>query len=455
MAEVPIDSVTNGIHTKTWISGDMASLYDRYLGGWDANVADASVWAGVEQIPDGELWRTHERRRERLVSFVRERVERQLRRRGASDDDLNRSREVLSPGALTIGFARRFATYKRASLLMRDPQRLRRILTDPERPVQLIFAGKAHPQDNPGKELIREIVHLARDPQLQRHIVFVEEYDMGVARRMVQGVDVWLNNPRRPKEASGTSGMKILANGGLNLSVLDGWWAEAYDGNNGWAIGNGEEYADAERGDRIEADLLLDLLENQVVPEFYERAADRLPRRWIHRMKASIGGLTAAFSTDRMLQDYTERLYLPAHREARLLAADDHQAARQRAARVERLDDGWSAVRVGDVAIDGPRDLPIGEELAIRAEVYLGELPPDDAAVEVFGGLVDGERRIIEGAVTAMTRVGEGHGAGWHAYAASWAPEAAGHSGCTVRVRPRFERPTPVHGFSMRAWGDG
>ncbi len=243
--EVPILGITNGIHPRSWISNDMAGLYDRYLGPrWSDRPADAKIWQQATRIPDEELWRTHERRRERLVTFARGRLRDHLEQQGGSPSEIGHADEVLDPEALTIGFARRFATYKRATLLFRDLERLARILGDKDRPVQLIFAGKAHPQDNAGKELIRQIIHLARRQEFRNRIVFLEDYDMDVARYLVQGVDVWLNTPRRPHEASGTSGMKATANGGLNLSILDGWWDEGYTPDTGWAIGGGEEYRD-------------------------------------------------------------------------------------------------------------------------------------------------------------------------------------------------------------------
>ena len=308
-ADVPIAAVTNGIHTSTWVGEDMRELLDRYLGDrWRREPSAPGAWDGIDRVPNAELWRTHERARERLVGFVRERGRRQAVRLRLPPNELALVSEVLDPRSLTIGFARRFATYKRATLLMRDPERLRALLTNEQRPVQFVFAGKAHPQDYPAKELIQRLVHFARDPAVRRRIIFLEEYDLGVAEMLVQGVDVWLNNPRRPKEASGTSGMKVVPNGGLNLSVLDGWWAEAFDGENGWAIGHGENYEDSDAGDEIEARELLELLEHQVIPEFYQRGPDHLPHRWIKRMKHSMHTLSGRFSTDRMVREYAERL---------------------------------------------------------------------------------------------------------------------------------------------------
>ncbi len=324
--EIPIMGITNGIHPRSWISHDMADLYDRYLGPrWVERPADQSVWKRVDRIPDEELWRTHERRRERLVAFARRRLHAQLEQRGSRPSELRYAEEVLDPEALTIGFARRFATYKRAALLFQDLERLTKIVGDRDRPVQIIFAGKAHPRDNPGKDLIRQIIHHARRPEFRNRIVFIEDYDMVVARYLVQGVDIWLNTPRRPHEASGTSGMKATANGALNLSILDGWWDEGYTPETGWAIGHGEEYADdqSDYQDTIESNAIYDLLEKDIVPLFYERGRDGLPRGWIAKMKAAMREHAGVFNTNRMVREYYEFCYLPcAQRSHRLMEND-------------------------------------------------------------------------------------------------------------------------------------
>lgn len=450
--EVPIIPVTNGVHTRTWVSEEMSSLFERYLSkDWSHDASDPEVWAGVVNIPDSELWRVHERHRERLVTFVRERETQRRERLGRPSHDIVEANELLDPTALTFGFARRFATYKRANLVLRQPERLRALLTDPERPIQLIFAGKAHPKDHPGKELIRQLVHFARDPAVRRRIVFVEEYDIGVARHLVQGVDVWLNTPRRPKEASGTSGMKVVPNGGLNCSVLDGWWAEAYDGRNGWGIGNGELYDDAEQGDAIEADLLLDLLEDQLVPEFYDRGPGGLPRHWIERVKNSMQHLSGVFSTDRMLKDYTRKLYVPASREGATLAGDGFVELRRRAKRREQLAHNWSEVVVSDVAVDVNGEMNLGARVTVEASVRLGTLSPADVVVEIHGGPVDPTEQIHDGEFAAMEQVGASDGA-WFRFRGEWTPQTAGRAGVSVRVRPRIERLAPVTGIAPVAW---
>src|SRR4051794_32665166 len=311
--EVPIRHVTNGVHVPTWLSPDLSYTLDGYLPGeWMTDPADSSVWEGVMQIPEEELWRAHERGRARLVGWARQTLREQLVKRGAAYDDVAAAEQVLDPEALTIGFARRFATYKRGALLLKDVDRLRRLLDDTKHPIQFVFAGKAHPADHEGKELIKAIINFARDPAVRRKVVFIENYDMNVARYLVQGVDVWLNTPRRPYEASGTSGMKAAANGVLNCSILDGWWVEGYGPDVGWAIGRGEDYSDPNYQDQVESMALYDILEKQIIPLFYDRGVDNLPREWISRMKQCIRKLAPVFNTNRMVQNYAEMFYIPA-----------------------------------------------------------------------------------------------------------------------------------------------
>jgi starch phosphorylase len=351
--EVPVEYVTNGIHIPSWVSHDMATLLDRYLGpGWVERPTDEEVWDGVWKIPDSELWRTHERRRERLVSFARTCLRRQLQNREASSAELKRAEEILDPSALTIGFARRFATYKRATLILKDRARLKRILQNTERPVQLIFAGKAHPRDSKGKEFIREVLHFARHEDVRNHIVFLEDYNMILSRYLVEGVDVWLNTPLRPMEASGTSGMKVVPNGGLNLSILDGWWDEAHSPHIGWAIGKGESYKDIEYQNKVESNALYDILEREVIPLFYSRSRDGLPRGWIRTMKQSMHSLCYVFNTDRMVKQYVNDFYLPAVAESRRLTENDAARAREVASWKRRIRQAWSGIHVLDVKAD-------------------------------------------------------------------------------------------------------
>ena len=436
VGEIPITHVTNGVHILSWISRDMKVLYDRYLGPrWREEPADQTVWARAEQIAAEELWRTHERRRERLVAFTRRQYRAQLEQRGVSESEIEAADEVLDPETLTIGFARRFATYKRATLLLRDPERLARLLNDPERPVQFIFAGKAHPHDNPGKELIQKIAGMGRQEAFRQKLIFLEDYDMTIARYMVQGVDVWLNTPRRPREASGTSGMKAAANGVLNLSILDGWWDEAYAPGVGWAIGRGESYDNPDYQDQVEAEALYDLLERDVIPMFYDRGRDHLPRRWIERMKASIGALSYFFNTNRMVAEYTDRFYMPAARRYAALTGDDMACAKALAVWKQRIRENWSSIRVNNVNGHLPGEIKVGDQFVAQAEVYLGALSTDDVCVELYVGFVNPSGEIVQGKSVHMHVVKQTDG-GPYLFEATAQCAMSGLHGYTVRVLP-------------------
>ena len=311
--EVPIGHITNGVHVPSWLAPQMFRLYDRHLGtNWHQHSSEAKIWEGIENVDDGELWETHLSLKSQLLEFVRRRAVEQAERRYESRETLQRLNKVLSPDALTIGFARRFATYKRANLILQDLESLASMVNDPKRPVQFVFAGKAHPNDEPGKKVLQQIAELMRNGLFTDKFVFVEDYDINVGRYFVQGVDVWLNNPRRPLEASGTSGQKVVLNGGLNLSVLDGWWAEAYDGMNGFSIGTGRTHSEMSVHDKRDQEDLLRTLREEVIPLYYHRDRDGLPRGWIKRMKRTIRTLGWRFNADRMVMDYTLQCYVPA-----------------------------------------------------------------------------------------------------------------------------------------------
>jgi starch phosphorylase len=311
--DVPIGHITNGVHVPSWLAPQMFRLYDRHLGtDWHQRSSEAKIWLGIESVDDGELWETHLNLKSQLIEFVRRRAVAQAEHRGEPRETLQRLERVLSSDALTIGFARRFATYKRANLILTDIERLASMVNDPNRPVQFVFAGKAHPLDEPGKKVLQQIAELMRDPKFRDKFVFVEDYDINVGRHFVQGVDVWLNNPRRPLEASGTSGQKVVLNGGLNLSVLDGWWAEAYDGMNGFAIGTGRTHSNMSVHDTRDGEDLMRTLREEVIPLYYQRDRDGLPRGWIKRMKRTIRTLGWRFNADRMVMDYTQKSYVPA-----------------------------------------------------------------------------------------------------------------------------------------------
>ncbi|MHB1295848.1 MAG: alpha-glucan family phosphorylase [Anaerolineae bacterium] len=437
--EVPITSITNGIHTRSWISNDLSGLLIRYLGPrWIEQPADHSVWRHVDRIPDEELWRTHERRRERLVSVARDRLRQQLAQHGASPQEIAQASEVLHPDALTIGFARRFATYKRALLLFSDPERLSRILNATGRPVQVIFAGKAHPHDNPGKEFIRQLVHYARQADLRHHIIFLENYDTSLARYLVQGVDVWLNTPRRGLEASGTSGMKAAANGGINLSTLDGWWVEGYSPETGWRVGQGESYDDEHYGDQVEAEALYDLLEKSIVPMFYDRGADDLPRAWIAMMKRSMEQIAPVFNTHRMVQEYTEQLYLPSDVRYGRLRAEEYRDAKDLASWLDKVRSHWGEVKILSVDGDDQSGLPVGTDIRVHAKVALGALQPEDVRVQVYHGRV-GPRGQLHEEHTVDMAVETKDGDGNQIWSGTFRSEKSGLYGYTVRILPSHE----------------
>ena len=388
--EVPISHITNGVHIPSYISRDLNRLYDRYLEpGWTEDPDSRKIWQRASKIPDTELWRNHERCRSRLVHFARRRLLRQLRARGASNRELDAVGNVLDPEALTICFGRRFATYKRATLLFREPEKLAALVSGDGRPVQLIFAGKAHPRDDNGKELIRQIIETIRKEPFRKRIVFLEDYDINVARYMVQGADVWLNTPRRPLEACGTSGMKAAANGALNLSVLDGWWDEAYQGDNGWAIGLREEYENPEQQDEIESRALYDLLDQTVKPLFYERGVDDLPRRWIRMMKQSIQTICPQFSSLRMVSDYIQSVYVPSARKSAELRRSNYAALREMVTWKTGLRDDWSNIRVLSVAVRDEANVVKGKDVEVTVGVDTAGHKPTEIKVELIHGPLD------------------------------------------------------------------
>jgi len=433
--EVPITSITNGIHIRSWISQDMAGLFYRYLGHrWADEPTNSAIWERVEHIPNEELWRTHERRRERLVAFARKKLREQLIRRGEASSDVAKADEVLNPDALTIGFARRFATYKRGTLLLSNIERLGKILNNKEHPVQIIFAGKAHPHDNEGKRLIKDIVHAARSWDFRHRMVFLEDYDIAVAKYLVQGVDVWLNTPRMYHEASGTSGMKVCPNGGLNLSILDGWWYEGFDPNRGWSIGKEEEYTDYKFQDRIESNALYDLLEKEIVPLFYKRGKDDLPRHWIYKVKSSMKSLCPEFRTGRMVYDYTERFYVPAGERYADLLSNKASKIKTLAKWKQNIRENWSHVKIVSTYYKDD-SYPVGTEVGVVVDMQLGSLVSSDILVQIFYGEVNSKGDIKEGKTVDMAFDSSlPHGV-WR-FKTSIPCNASGQHGYGVRVLP-------------------
>jgi glycogen phosphorylase len=449
--EVPIGSITNGVHAHTWVSGEVADVLTRYvLPEW--HEAGPDRWARIASAPDDELWRAREQGRERLVTFVRRRLRAGAFARGFSGSDMAWSEEVLDPQVLTVGFARRFATYKRATLLLSQPDRLRALLLDPDRPLQLVFAGKAHPADQAGKEMIRKIVEFSSDPAIRHRFVFVDDYDIAVARAFYQGADVWLNNPRRPQEACGTSGMKSALNGGLNLSILDGWWHEMFDGDNGWAISSFEDVEDLGRRDELEANALFELLEHQVVPLFYDRTGSGgVPHGWLRKVKVSLATLGPQVTASRMVADYVSELYEPTAARADAMAADSGARARALAAWKTRVAAEWHAVHVERVTSDAtPSEL--GSTRVVSASVALGSLTPDDVDVQLVHGPVGTGEELADRSMVSMSVAGDPPDPDHLRYEGTLSATTAGRYGYTVRVVPRHPDLTGPAETGLSAW---
>ena len=438
----PIDSVTNGVHLPSWISPRLGIT----VPGQEANQERVPL----EQLADGELWARHEALRTELIEFTRRRLVKQHDRRGAGPWEVSRFGRLLNPKHLTIGFARRFAGYKRATLLASDPDRLARLVNDPARPVQFIFAGKAHPHDDQGKELIRELIRLSASPEFQGRLVFVEDYDINVARHLVQGVDVWLNTPRRPLEASGTSGMKAVANGALHLSTLDGWWDEAYAPGLGWAIGDCRDYVDPIQQDLVDRTSLFELLEQEVVPLFYERDGDDLPRGWIAMMRRSMEWLTPRFGTHRMVAEYDEQFYQPALRLSR--SKTGNGAVRRFGAWLERVEAVWPNVRVEHLSAE-PDCVMIGSPMTVEAEVELAGLRVEDVAVDLLIGPLDEAGEIVEPRLVRLEPVRPVRGGRARFRSAPLLLEASGGHGLLARLTPSHPGLLPAQARARARWG--
>jgi starch phosphorylase len=382
--ENPVTYVTNGVHTSTWISPLIADLFDQYLGPeWYAHPADRLFWRRVRDIPDDIFWGVRQAVKRHMVDVIRDRVHRQLSRNGASAREMRQVERLLDPEVLTIGFGRRFATYKRATLIFRDPDRLARILNQPGRPVQIIFSGKAHPADKPGQELIQQIHQLSQQDRFKGKVLLLEGYDMSVSRYLIAGVDVWLNNPRRPHEASGTSGMKAALNGGINLSISDGWWCEGYEPGNGWVIGGDWDHEDTAIQDRDDAESLYDLLENDVVPLYYHRNGKGFPEGWVKMSKESIRTIAPFFSTDRMVQEYSQRFYLPGTEAVKRAKENGGSRVKELTRWKEFILERWSSVTL---TLSDPAEIQyeVGSEVSVDAIVDLGGISPDHVALELY-----------------------------------------------------------------------
>jgi starch phosphorylase len=392
--EVPITSITNGVHTATWLAPDMAALYDQQLGpAWRQSLDHSQTWEPIINTSDEALWATHCQLKAELITYVRERVRQHRLRLGEGARQVEEATTLLDPQAFTIGFARRFATYKRATLIFRDLERSRRLLLSPDRPVQIIFAGKAHPADEPGKALIQQVYRLSRQPGFAGRIVFLEDYDMEMARKLVSGVDLWLNNPIRPYEASGTSGQKASLNGVPNCSILDGWWVEGYNGKNGWAFGEQREYQNAELQAEADALALYAVLEQEIIPLFFERDAQGIPQGWLRVMKEAIRTITPQFSMQRMVKEYTDQYYIPGEQQYQRIAQDHYSLARSLAAWKQQVIQAWPQVGIWAT---GPTEgqVAIGQSIDVTAYLRLAGLRPEDVLVEVvYGQDEDGHLR--------------------------------------------------------------
>jgi glycogen phosphorylase len=438
-AEVPITSITNGVHAPTWVPREVYDLAEGVGSGADRDSDDTDAfWAAIDQIDGRAIWSVKRELRERLVQDARRRLRKSWAKRGSAPAELAWIDEALDPDVLTIGFARRVPSYKRLTLMLRDPARLKRLLLDPERPVQLIIAGKSHPADDGGKRLIQEMVRFADDPEVRHRIVFLPNYDIAMAQPLYPGCDVWLNNPLRPYEACGTSGMKAALNGGLNLSILDGWWDEWFDGGNGWAIPSADGLDDPDRRDDLEATALYDLIENQVAPRFYDLDADGVPTAWVEMMRHTLKSLGPKVLATRMVRDYVRKLYAPAAGVARALN-DDYAGARDLAAWKQRVRSAWSGVRVEHVESSGVGDAPeVGAVMSARAFVALGDLTPADVSVQLVHGRAGADDELSDTRTSLLT-LAESYEGSRHRFDGEVALDHAGAFGYTVRIVPRHD----------------
>lgn len=453
LAEVPITAVTNGVHARSVVHKSKQDLFDRYLGpSWSEKGSDDPLWERMNAIADEELWRTHERCRSEMVSYVRERCTKHLRDRGATPVELAAIQEILDPKVLTIGFARRFATYKRANLFMRDMERIKRIMmANPDRQIQFVIAGKAHPKDIPGKELIREIIHQIREAGIGDHVVFVPDYDIYLARHLVSGCDIWLNTPRRPREASGTSGMKASMNGLPNLSILDGWWDEADYVRTGWPIGHGETYDDPEYEDQVEANALYDLLEQEVLSLFYDRDADGIPKGWVAKMKEAIKLNTPFFNTARMLRDYAINGYFPTSDRHFVMTANNYAPAKELANWKRELFEHWFDIKIEDIDIAAPKALMVNQSVAVKARINLAGLAPDDVQVQLYQGSVNADGQIVNGLSVPMDYQGaDEHGRS--IYTADILYSSSGLQGLSLRVLPQHDNLSSPYEPGLILW---
>src|SRR4029450_7836796 len=451
--EVPITSITNGVHTKTWMAPEFAALYRKHLGTWEEHLTEPDFWRGVFDIPDAQLWDTHQKLKLRLIEFVRDRERRRRERMGESPESIRGVNRILDPEILTVGFARRFATYKRGTLLFSDKERLKRLLNDATRPVQFIFAGKAHPRDEGGKGLIQEVYKFSHEAGLENRIVFLEDYPSYIARRLLQGVDLWLNHPLRPLEASGNSGMKAAPSGGINLSVLDGWWREGDNSSNGWGIGAEINNGTTEFQNEVDASSLYHLLENQIVPLYYAKPDGKLPLAWLQLMRESIRSVTPVFNTQRMVKEYTERPSTPPPASYEDFSRDGCGAATQLSQWKTQMRKDWPQVQIFDVQIGNKdrKNISVGESLQISARVHLGAVDPKHVRVEPYHGEVD-TAGLRNPTATVLNQSSQADGDGNYIYQGSVPSAESGTYGFSVRVVPTQSHLMQAHELRLITW---
>lgn len=459
--EIPIDYVTNGVHTCTWLAPTLKELYNAYMRPfWQEQTFDADIWNDIDTIPDNELWNAHMVQKNKLGNLIRKNIKAQKMRHGASIEELNDIDKMFNPNALTIGFARRFATYKRADLIFKDLERITQILNDPLKPVQLVFAGKPHPADIQGQELVQRIYEISEMPQFKGKVFILENYNMFIARYLISGVDVWLNNPRRPLEASGTSGEKAGVNGVINFSILDGWWYEGYNGSNGWAIGDDTEYTNYELQDNADSQSIYNILENEIIPLYYSKDStsakeilkdeEKVNRAWIKKMKESIKTVGGVYNTGRMLVDYLNKLYIP--QMDRILALKDHvDSVKEYLEWEQNVKSKWSMIKITPSSNLEELCVNAGNTLNMTCHVFLNGLQPSDVTVEVYCGRLDDTGKMINSLFTEMQVSQEGENSEYE-YSTSLSIDEGGNYGYTFRVLPKHDLLIHKHDLSLCKW---
>ena len=451
--EVPISHVTNGIHTFTWLAPDLKDLFLKYMtANWETNISHAHNWDGIDRIPDNEFWEVHQSNKKRLFDLVHANMKKQLKRNGATPHEIMNADKLLDPNVLTIGFARRFATYKRANLIFRDIERIKRIFNNPDMPVQIIFAGKAHPADRPGQEIIKNIYDISKSEGFNGKVILLENYNMEVSRYMLQGVDIWMNNPRRPLEASGTSGEKAAINGAINFSVLDGWWIEGYNGENGWSIGKEESYSSLNHQDNVDSDSIYTTLENDILPLYYYKDENGLPTEWIKKMKTSIRTIAPQFSTERMLKDYTNDMYIPQVNRYWEISQNDFSEANSITEWKNYMEQNWNTLYINPLNLDAYSHTPIlvNDTIAPACLAYLGNVNPDDVSVEVYYGKLTDNNHIVDSHVAKMNLIQKNGDV--YEYRTELPMKDGGSYGFTYRIVPKSDKLINKHDMGLIKW---